>query len=152
MEAVLRYLDKVDPAGASRARRRYSCLDMFGGEMQQYGTRRSRDDPSCEREVVTQLLELHGQRAEYASRDGRVREIIISPNRSPPRQERRGVLQNDARGRAESWIWRSAYRRYTRGACAFLERSQPSARIVVSGANSHLGDARATQMRRGRCS
>ena len=70
MQAVLAYLDNVDPEAARRARRRYGCFDQFGEEMQEYGYAASH--PSCEREVVTQLLELHRQRVEYASRDGRV--------------------------------------------------------------------------------
>ena len=40
MEAVLGYLDKVDPEGARRARRRYGCFDQFGEEMQDTGTPR----------------------------------------------------------------------------------------------------------------
>lgn len=31
IEAVLDYLDKVDPAAAKRARERYACFDCFGG-------------------------------------------------------------------------------------------------------------------------
>lgn len=32
MEAVLRYLEQVDPEAARRARARYSCFDQFGEE------------------------------------------------------------------------------------------------------------------------
>ena len=37
MEAVVDYLDRVDPDEAKRARARYSCFDHVGGEGQQYG-------------------------------------------------------------------------------------------------------------------
>ena len=37
MEAVVRYLDRVDPDEATRARARYSCFDHVGGEGQAYG-------------------------------------------------------------------------------------------------------------------
>ena len=36
LQAVLAYLDKVDPEASKRARRRYGCFDQFGEEMQQY--------------------------------------------------------------------------------------------------------------------
>ena len=36
-QAVLAYLDKVDPEAAGRARRRYGCFDRFGENMQEYG-------------------------------------------------------------------------------------------------------------------
>jgi erythromycin esterase-like protein len=64
MQAVLRYLDKVDPDASRRARGRYGCFDQFGEEMQEYGYAASFGlHPSCEREVLTQLVELHRQRA-----------------------------------------------------------------------------------------
>jgi erythromycin esterase-like protein len=37
MEAVVDYLDHVDPVEAGRARERYSCFDQVGGEGQAYG-------------------------------------------------------------------------------------------------------------------
>src|SRR5206468_9224208 len=37
IEAVLRYLDKVDPESARRARLRYSCFDHFSRNPQEYG-------------------------------------------------------------------------------------------------------------------
>ena len=37
MQAVLAYLDKVDPQQARLARHRYACFDQFGDEMQEYG-------------------------------------------------------------------------------------------------------------------
>jgi erythromycin esterase-like protein len=59
---------------AGRARRRYGCFDQFGNEMQEYGLRRQRRLAPVlrARGVITQLVELHRQRADYASRDGRV--------------------------------------------------------------------------------
>jgi len=37
MQAVLQYLDKVDPEAAKRARARYACFDQFGDDTQNYG-------------------------------------------------------------------------------------------------------------------
>ena len=37
IEAVLRYLEKVDPASAKSARQRYSCFDHFSHKPQEYG-------------------------------------------------------------------------------------------------------------------
>src|ERR1700738_3523807 len=36
MKAVMRYLEKVDPEAARRARERYSCFDHFGADTQAY--------------------------------------------------------------------------------------------------------------------
>jgi len=76
MDAVLRYLGKVDPDAAARARRRYSCFEQFGtDEAQSYGYAATLGlSRSCEDDVVAQLMEMQRSAADYASRDGRVAE------------------------------------------------------------------------------
>ena len=67
MKAVLRYLEKVDPEAARRARERYSCFDHFGGDTQVYGfMTRLNLAKSCEDEVVSQLAELQRRAADHA--------------------------------------------------------------------------------------
>ena len=62
MEAVVEYLDRVDPEEARRARERYSCFDDVGGEGQAYGYGLAFSGAiPCENEVVAQLIELRQQ-------------------------------------------------------------------------------------------
>jgi erythromycin esterase-like protein len=151
MAAVLRYLEKVDPVATERARRRYGCFDMFGAEMQQYGYAAVLGlHPSCEREVVTQLLELHRQRAEYANRDGRVArdEYFVADQNARLVRNAEEYYRTMFKGHAESWNLRDRHMVDTLGELMrFLEQSQPHSRVVVWAHNSHLGDARATEMR-----
>jgi erythromycin esterase-like protein len=71
MEAVLAYLDRVDPPAAQRARYRYSCFDHFGEDTQAYGYAAAFGlSKTCEDEVVKQLQELTQRAGEYAQRDG----------------------------------------------------------------------------------
>ena len=71
MKAVLRYLERVDPEAATRARERYSCFDQFGEDTQVYGfMTRLNLSKSCEEEVVSQLVELQRRGADLARRDG----------------------------------------------------------------------------------
>ena len=75
IEAVLRYLEKVDPEAAQRARARYACFDHFGDDPQAYGFATGLGlAKSCEDEVVSQLVELQRRAMAYARRDGRVAE------------------------------------------------------------------------------
>jgi erythromycin esterase-like protein len=56
IEAVLKYLDKVDSEGARRARARYSCFDHFGEDLQAYGYATGLGlSESCENEAIDQL-------------------------------------------------------------------------------------------------
>src|SRR5688572_30027287 len=58
IEAVVNYLDRVDPAAARRARARYSCFEHFSEDSQAYGYSAARGfTEPCESQVVAQLLE-----------------------------------------------------------------------------------------------
>jgi erythromycin esterase-like protein len=73
IEAVLGYLDKVDPEAARRARYRYGCFEQFREDTQAYGYAAEFGlTKSCETEVVEQLVELRRRAADLATRDGRV--------------------------------------------------------------------------------
>jgi erythromycin esterase-like protein/predicted phosphoribosyltransferase len=150
MQAVLAYLDKVDPDSATRARSRYACFDRFGGEMQEYGYAAGYGlTPSCEREVVTELLELHRRRSDYASRDGRVAadEYFYAEQNARLVRNAEEYYRTMFRGRAESWNLRDSHMAETLAELLpFLGKIHPRAKVVVWAHNSHLGDARATEM------
>src|SRR6195256_4779823 len=75
MDAVLRYLEKIDPVAAKRARPRYACFDQFGEDTQTYGFVAGFGlAKSCEDDVVAQLVEMRRRATEYARRDGRMQE------------------------------------------------------------------------------
>jgi erythromycin esterase-like protein/predicted phosphoribosyltransferase len=149
-QAVLTYLAKVDPDGAARARARYGCFDRFGDEMQQYGYAASFGlSRSCERQVVDQLVELHRQRVEYASRDGRVApdDYFFAEQNARLVRNAEAYYRTMFKGQVESWNLRDTHMAETiNELLAFLDRTRPNSRIVVWAHNSHVGDARATQM------
>jgi len=153
MQAVLGYLEKVDPEAARRARTRYGCFDRFGEEGQDYAYAVGYGlGPSCEREVLTELLELQKRRAEYASRDGRVApdEFFYAEQNARLVRNAEEYYRTMFRGRAESWNLRDRHMADTlHELLDFLDRTRARARIVVWAHNSHLGDARATEMGEG---
>jgi erythromycin esterase-like protein len=150
MAAVLSYLDKVDPEGAQRARSRYACFEHFGEDTQAYGYATGFDlHESCEEEVVSQLTELQRRAAAYASRDGRV-----APDAFFYAEQNARLVKNAEqyyramfRGRVSSWNLRDCHMAETLEALsAYLSRAGQQAKVVVWAHNSHLGDARATEM------
>lgn len=150
MAAVLEYLRIVDPAAARRAQYRYACFDQFGEDPQAYGYAASYGlAPSCEREVVEQLVDLRRSAAEYAQRDGRV-----APDDLFFTEQNARVVRNAERyyramfgSRVSSWNLRDQHMNETLNALvSFLDRSAPNAKVVVWAHNSHLGDARATEL------
>ena len=157
MAAVLAYLEKVDPEAAVRARQRYACFDAFGPDPQAYGYAASIGlTPSCETAVLSQLVELQRSAHEYARRDGRVpRDALFFA------EQNARLVRNAERyyravflGREISWNLRDRHMTETLESLAtFLDiqgKRSPAApaKIVVWAHNSHLGDARATEMSR----
>jgi erythromycin esterase-like protein len=154
IDAVLRYLEHVDPAAAERARERYSCFEAVGGDdPQAYGYHASRGiaEP-CEDDVVRQLAELRHCADEYRAQDG----AVAADDFFSAEQNARLVANAERyyramfRGRVSSWNLRDTHMAETLDAViARLEQEGERARVCVWAHNSHLGDARATAMGRG---
>jgi erythromycin esterase-like protein len=150
MQAVLRYLATVDPDGAARARERYACFDRFGEEPQSYGYATQFGlAPSCEREAVAQLVDLHRRRVEYASRDGRVArdDFFFAEQNARLVTSAEAYYRTMFGGRHQSWNLRDRHMADTLVELdRYLGGGGPEPRLVVWAHNSHLGDARATEM------
>jgi len=148
--AVLSYLDKVDPESAQRARYRYACFEDFAEDTQAYGYAASfgLSEPG-ENEVVSQLVELRRRAAEYAGRDGRVApdEFFYAEQNARLVKNAEQYYRSMFRGRVSSWNLRDHHMAETLEALmTYLKSQGQGAKIVVWEHNSHLGDARATQM------
>jgi erythromycin esterase-like protein len=150
MAEMLRILEKLDPQAAKQARERYACFDHFGEDTQVYGfLAGSGAMKSCEDEVVQQLVELQKRIAQYVARNR-----ISADEAFYAEQNARLVKNAEAyyrsmfiRSSEPSWNLRDRHMVQTLEAlAAHLERQGADAKIVVWAHNSHLGDARATEM------
>ena len=75
IHAVLKYLEKTDPAAAQRARSDMRVSITRGENSQRYGyTAAFQLSSSCENEVVAQLADLQRHTEQYLRRDGFVAE------------------------------------------------------------------------------
>ena len=150
IEAVLGYLNKIDPEAARRARYRYSCFDHFGENTQAYGYAAGFGlTESCENEVVSQLIELRRRAADYASRDGRVAadDFFFAEQNARLVKNAEEYYRSMFRGSVASWNLRDGHMAETlESLVRHLERQGQQAKVVVWEHNSHLGDARATEM------
>jgi erythromycin esterase-like protein len=150
IDAVLAYLRKVDPEAARRAHYRYACFDHFGDDTQAYGYPTSFGlAESCEQEVVGQLVELQRLAADHASRDGRVAddEFFFAEQNARLVKNAEQYYRSMFRGRVESWNRRDAHMAETLDALvAHVTSRGRKPKIAVWEHNSHLGDARATEI------
>lgn len=150
IEAVLTYLEKIDPDGAARARARYSCFDHFGEDTQMYGYATAFDlAESCEAEVVAQLVELNRRASELALRDGRVArdDYFFAAQNARLVKNAELYYRTMYKSDISSWNLRDRHMMETLESLdVYLSVGPIPTKIVVWEHNSHLGDARATEM------
>ncbi len=154
MQSVVRYLERVDPEAARRARERYSCIDHAGGDPQHYGYAAAfglRAD--CEQEVVRQLGELTAQAQQHMRIAGGSvpDELFYAQQNARVARNAESYYRAMFGSRDESWNIRDTHMADTLDALrAHLSaRKGGPARVAVWAHNSHLGDARATEMGQG---
>jgi erythromycin esterase-like protein len=151
IEAVLAYLDKVDPEAASRARERYGCFDHFGKEIETYGYATGYGlARSCEDAVVQELVALRRREIDYLRRDGQVAAdaYFCAEQNALVVKNAEEYYRNMFRRDVSSWNLRDSHMMETLVSLGeYLGRQQGApAKTVIWAHNSHLGDARATQM------
>lgn len=151
-DAVLAYLDRVDPEAALRARERYDCFDGGASDETRFGYVSALGlSESCEDEVVAQLMDMRRRSARYF------------PSAAGPQSDDWFEAEQNARlivdaeryyrtqfmGGVSSWNLRDRHMADTLEALeAHLGRSGDGPpRIAVWEHNSHVGDARATEAR-----
>ncbi|GAA4542433.1 erythromycin esterase family protein [Mycobacterium paraffinicum] len=153
MQEVIGYLDKVDPKAAARARERYACFDHASADDgQAYGFSAAFGaGPSCEQEAIDQLVDMQRNELAYARRDGLLAEdeLFYAHQNAQTVHNAEVYYRAMFSGRVTSWNLRDKHMAQTLEALLkHLDRHQdiPSARIVVWAHNSHVGDARATEV------
>jgi protein-L-isoaspartate(D-aspartate) O-methyltransferase len=143
IRAVLDYLDRVDPHTARIARLRYGCLTPWQSDPATYGQAALTGNyRSCEEPVVAVLRDLRQSRQLYAGHDGE-RFLDAAQN---------ALLVANAEhyyrimyyGSRASWNLRDQHMFETLQ--NLLRHHGPTSRGVVWAHNSHVGDARATDM------
>jgi protein-L-isoaspartate(D-aspartate) O-methyltransferase len=143
INAVLRYLDDVDPEAARIARTRYGCLTPWESDPATYGrmalSGRYRE---CESDVASMLMDMLRKRAEYTAQDGERFADAVHNARVVANAER--YYRTMYYGSAQSWNLRDEHMFETLS--ELLRARGAEAKAVVWAHNSHLGDARHTEM------
>lgn len=152
MQSVLTYLDRVDPDAARRARSRYGCFDHFEEDSQSYGYAvAARMAEPCEEEAVRQLVDIRLHERHYLGADGRpARDAFFSAEQNARLvANAEHYYRSMYRGRGSSWNLRDRHMADTLDAVGeHLAATGRAPRVVVWAHNSHLGDARYTDMKR----
>jgi protein-L-isoaspartate(D-aspartate) O-methyltransferase len=141
--AVLEYLDRTDPEAAAVARERYGCLTPWQKNPATYGHAVLRASyAKCEQAVIDQCRELLQRCLDYAGKDGESFLDAAQNARLIASAERYYRIMYY--GGAESWNLRDTHMFETLE--HLLEAKGPQSKAIVWAHNSHIGDARYTDM------
>jgi protein-L-isoaspartate(D-aspartate) O-methyltransferase len=143
IDAVLSYLEDVDPETAQLARERYGCLTPWKDDPATYGraaiSGRYRE---CEEDVIAMLADLLSKRLDYATADGVRFMDAIQNARLVTNAER--YYRSMYAGYSESWNLRDQHMFDTLESLRAFAGSD--AKAIIWEHNSHIGDASATDM------
>ena len=145
MEAVIGYLRKIDPEAVKTAIEAYHCFEPYGKSVEDYARATAFVPESCEDEIIDMLVHLHGKANQYksdglASREGYFnaeQNAIIAKNAE---LYYRKMMQ----GGTATWNIRDTHMMDTLK--RLMEFHGKQAKSIVWAHNTHVGDARYTDM------
>jgi len=153
IRSVIEYLDKVDAEAASRARRHYGCFGHVCAESpQEYGYATNFGiAPDCEREVIRELIALQQRKYHYLKRNGFAagEDYFCAEQNAKVVMHAEQYYRNMFQSHIISWNMRDRHMvetLYGLEEHLSIQRGGERAKIVVWAHNSHVGDARATEM------
>lgn len=141
MTAVIDYLEDIDPDAAVRARDAYNCFEPYGEDAREYARSTRLVPESCEDEVIEMLT--------------RLRERTPEPSDEPEEQfaaEQNALVAKNAEeyyramARADVNSWNVRDEHMVETLDRLLDHHDPDAKAIVWAHNTHVGDARATDM------
>jgi erythromycin esterase-like protein len=143
MESILNYLEKRDPEAVQTALEAYRCFEPYGEDVQSYAWSTRLVPDTCEDEVIDLLLEMQRRANRY---DG-------DPEASFNAEQNALVIKNAehyyrSMVRSDSGSWNVRDRHMMETLNRLMDLHGPRAKGIVWAHNTHVGDARYTDMPR----
>ena len=144
MHAVIEYLESMDPELARGARTAYRCFEPYGEDVQEYARATALVPTTCEREAVAVLTALRRRATEF--REDGPDAFFNAEQNALVAQNAERYYRTMVRGGPTSWNVRDAHMVETLE--RLMKHHGPEAKAIVWEHNTHLGDARFTDMAR----
>jgi erythromycin esterase-like protein len=143
MDAVLRYLERVDGNAVDAAKRAFRCFEPYEENVQEYARATVSFVPtSCEKEAVAMLTALRRELPD-AQKDGREAYFVAEQNALVVKNAET-YYRTMVRGGSASWNVRDNHMVETLDRLMRFHGAESKA--IVWEHNTHIGDARATDM------
>jgi erythromycin esterase len=143
MVAVIAYLEQADPEAARAAKRAYECFAPYGQDERAYARATVLVPHDCQDEVVRVLSTLVDKAPRHAHDSGREARFDAEQNARVAKNAEH-YYRTMIGGGAASWNIRDAHMMETLD--HLMELHGPDAKAIVWAHNTHVGDARFTDM------
>ncbi|MDB5186496.1 MAG: protein-L-isoaspartate O-methyltransferase [Candidatus Saccharibacteria bacterium] len=143
MTAVIDYLDQIDPEAAQKAREAYRCFEPYEGDVSRYAYDTAFAPISCEPEVLL-ILQLLRQQVPTHADD--YEELFNAEQNARVVFNAEHYYHTMIKGDAASWNIRDHHMVETLS--HLMKRHGKDAKAIVWAHNTHVGDARYTDMAR----
>jgi erythromycin esterase len=140
--AVMGYLRKHDPSAVDAARQAFHCFEPYGEDVQQYARATAWLSESCEEKVISLLTALRRSVRRHPH-DGREAEFDAEQNALVIKNAERYYR---AMVRSDSGSWNIRDRHMAETLERLTRHYGPGAKAIVWEHNTHIGDARFTDM------
>lgn len=152
IDEVIAYLEIRDPEEAAKAKYLYGCMDRYGNDPQFYGMMVARGlSEGCQSELIQQFVDLRRKEIELLTRNGEsaADEYFFATQNARLVRNAEQYYRTMFHSEVSSWNLRDQHMMETLiDLLAYLQSRQGSSKVVVWAHNSHVGDARATDMGR----
>ncbi|MEO7501417.1 MAG: erythromycin esterase family protein, partial [Gemmatimonadaceae bacterium] len=146
MDAVIQYLERVDPAAVAGARQAYSCFEPYNEDAQEYARATALIPSSCQAEAVTALVALRSRADEYREKDPGSDDYFDAEQNALIAKNAELYYRTMVRGGPTSWNVRDHH--MTNTLDRLITDHGPKSKAIVWAHNTHIGDARFTDMAR----
>ncbi len=144
MAEVIEYLERIDPEAARAARRAAACFDPYHEDAQAYARATVIVPTSCQAEVISLLREVRAKAPMYA--DGDQDAHFNAEQNALIVQHAERYYRTMIQGGATSWNVRDRHMVETLD--RLVAHHGPRSKAIVWEHNTHVGDARYTDMGR----
>src|ERR1043166_9099394 len=144
MRVVMEYLERVDPKFASLARRAYNCFEPYAEDVQDYARATALVPTSCEDEAIAVLRELRAKAPEF--REDGLEGFFNAEQNALVAKNAELYYRTMVRGGPSSWNVRDHHMVETLD--RLVQHHGPRSKAIVWEPNTHIGDARYTDMAR----
>jgi erythromycin esterase len=146
MEAVIRYLKRINPEAVKTAIEAFRCFEPYGKSVEDYARAAAFVPQSCEEEVIDMLIDLHDKAKQYKSDGiGRREEYFNAEQNAIVAKNAELYYRKMMQGGTVTWNIRDTHMMDT--LIRLMEfHGKDTAKSIVWAHNTHIGDARYTDM------